>query len=507
MNLQRKLFTVFGGLALLALSTAGVTLWATTQWRSTEQDLQSHYQRSLLLQRVRAATFRASREVSDALVDGDRDAAEEFAAALEPVDQDFETWAALADRPEEEKQVEQVRRAYQGLVKSAEAVFQLLAEGRKQEALQLAEGRLEERDFRQFERLSEQAVMSDQSYRQIVLARNQSTRQTAQLVLMLAAFGVLSLILLLAAYLASDLFAPLRETEQALDEVAQGNLQRRLSGDRQDELGQIHHAFNRMVEAIAQREQVLESALVFTNEGTSSSPNATFKDAPSRLTLHTLVAQLRSRVNQLNHQVSSDHNNHNGHNHHQDDHSNSRVAVETKQAVIQQLDHLLQTISRLTEFGFPVDLNLAQTDIRSLLYEVLLRFHEEFIRRNISYELQIAPDVHYALVDRLKLREALGELVRNAIAALPAHGGQIGIRALLTRDRSDLLLAIVDDGKGTEQPLIERTFTNLDDSPNQRPTVGLKLTQAIVEQHGGTLTITSKPNQGTYVQIQLPLHN
>ena len=60
--------------------------------------------------------------------------------------------------------------------------------------------------------------------------------------------------------------------------------------------------------------------------------------------------------------------------------------------------------------------------MRALLYDVLLRFHEEFARRGISFELNIAPDVGHATVDRLKLRQAIAELVGNAVVALPDTG-------------------------------------------------------------------------------------
>lgn len=496
MNLRRKLFTVFGGLGLLALATVAVTLWSTAQWQATEKQLKEHYQRSLLLQRVRASTFRATREISDALMGSDSDAIEEFKSALEPVEQDFQQWAALAESEAEKQQVEQIYNAYQTLIQDANRVFQLLESGRRVEAVELAEGQLEQEDFRRFETLTEAAVASDQSYRQVVRQSTQNARQTAQLVLGIAAFGILSLILLLAAYLVSDLFVPLWETEQALDEVAQGNLQRQLDENRQDELGAIHRAFNRMVEAIAQREQFIELAAmpaqVAANE-TQDGLVTAWSNIPSRLTLHVLVSQLRSRLTQL-HQTEQVNNN--GH---------VTVAVQQKQDVIEQLDQLLQAITRITEFGFPLDLNLARTDIRALLYEVLLRFHEDFVRRRVSYELQIAPEIGDALVDRLKLREALGELVRNALAAFPEQGGSLGVRATQTPDGEKLLIEVADDGNGAEQPLINQAFNLHEASQTHCTSVGLKLTRAIVEQHGGQFVFQSKPNQGTFVQIYLPL--
>ncbi len=59
MNLRRKLLITFGTLVLLGLTIAGITVWTTVQWESSNEDLQNHYTRSLETQRVRAATFQA----------------------------------------------------------------------------------------------------------------------------------------------------------------------------------------------------------------------------------------------------------------------------------------------------------------------------------------------------------------------------------------------------------------------------------------------------------------
>ena len=97
MNLRRKLLTTFSGLALLALATAGVTVWAIAQWQASEQKLQRHYQRSLLVQNVRAATLRAVKELPDAIIGDDPDARQEFEEYLKPATADFKRWLELAD--------------------------------------------------------------------------------------------------------------------------------------------------------------------------------------------------------------------------------------------------------------------------------------------------------------------------------------------------------------------------------------------------------------------------
>lgn len=486
MNLRKKLLTTFAGLGLLALATAGMTVWAIVKWQDSENKLQNHYERSLLVQRVRAGTFRAFKEVTEAVTTDD-DAQEEFEESLKSVSEDFKKWADLADNEEERKQVTQVRNAYEVLVQDARTVFDLVRTNRKKEAFNFIQKKLED-DFEPFEELTEEAVESDQKYRQVIQSQTQNTRETAELVLAIAAFGTVSLVLLLAAYLASDLFAPLREVEQALDDVARGDLERRLEEERADELGAVNRAFNRMAEAMQEREQTIGLARVPADVADEPS-DGSIKNMPSRLTLHTLVSQLRSRVTQLGNREEND----------------NTVTAEDKQELITQVDRLLQAVARVTDFGFPLDLNLARTDIRSLLYEVLLRFHDEFVRRAISFELEISPDISHALVDRLKLREALGELVRNALAAMPDQGGQLGIRSSISADANQLVIEVADNGKGAEQPLINQAFATFENPRGRRAGVGLQLTKAIVEQHGGHLVIDSVPAVGTYVQIQLPL--
>ena len=478
MTLRRKLLTIFGILALLGMVVAGVSIWATVQWDRTNERVDDHYQRSLQIQRIRAATFQAFKEVPDALVGGDPNARQEFEDALGPIDRDFEFWASLATTREEKRQVREVRDSYDKLTGNANEFFDLVENGDREEAVRLAEGTLEDENFEDFEAATEKAVASDREYRETVRAQNENTRRTAQLVLIIAAFGTVSLLLLVAAYLATDLFRPLRDLKDALNDVERGNLDRRLEEERSDELGAVSRAFNRMTAAIAERERSEAHAFESVEGGSA------WRNTPSRVTLHRLVSQIRSRISQLE----------------------SDGANGQQRDLVGQLDRLSQSVARVTEFGFPLDLNLARSNVRELLYEVVIRFQGEFAERAVSLEIEIDPAVDHAIVDRLKLREALSELVRNALAALPERGGRLGLRARVSEDEPELLVEVADDGAGAEQSLIDDAFDSPGES-DENPRTGLVLTRAIVEHHGGSLEVESIPAEGTYVQIRLPLRS
>ena len=80
----------------------------------------------------------------------------------------------------------------------------------------------------------------------------------------------------------------------------------------------------------------------------------------------------------------------------------------------------------------------------------------------------------------------------------------MGIRASLSDQSNELLIEVADNGKGIERFSLEEAFTSVDSKRN-RFQVGLKLTRAIIEQHGGRLLVNTNPGEGTYVQMRLPL--
>ena len=489
MKLRQKLLSTFGGLAVLALLHAGVAGWAIYNWKVSNRELNNHYQRSLLVKKLKMRVNSASQVLRQAIATGNPNARNQFESDLAPVQQYFQDWSKLSHNEAEKKQIQQIKDAYLVLLGDSEEIWQLLTEDRTFEALKLRREKLNNANFSIFKELSDRAMDSDQEYRQKILARVDQSQSTAELVLVLAAFGTISLTFLLMAYLTSDLFTPLQEVKQAMDNFSQGDHQIFLDTERGDEIGSVNRAFNRLVESVQKREKFLELAALGTSNKSTIDNKSAIPNVPSRLLVHQLLSQMEVQLAQL------DNNNGNG-------------KTVSKQVIVSQLTQLLQTVTHLTKFGFPLDLNLTQTDIRALLYEVLISLREELIDRSISIELEIAPEVKEAVVDQLKLQEVLRQLVDNALSALPSTGGRIGIFANVSANNAELLLSVADNGTGITQSLLNRVFHDseiLAEAGQIRSPMGLKLTKAIVEQHGGKLLLKSKPGVGTQVQIKLPI--
>ena len=290
MSLRRKLLTAFGGLVFFTLFLAGMTLRAVNQWNANETRLAEHYQRSILLESIRASTFRAFKEVPDAVTGDDPDSREEFDLYLQPARQKFEAWRELAKTREEQKQVAEVRAALATLVKDANEIFTLVERGDKKNAFILMEGRLEDQNFRRFNEVSAQAVASDEKARVAIRAQNERAQNIERLTLFVTALATLILSLLLGAYLGSDLFSPLQNVEQAMRDAAAGNNQIRLDAEREDEIGRINAAFNALLEAQSRREKLLSLG---KNNGNG---HREWGQETIKVALHSQISNLRANT-------------------------------------------------------------------------------------------------------------------------------------------------------------------------------------------------------------------
>jgi len=501
MTLRRKLLTVFVGLGAIALLTAGLTLWVTARWSYTSGQMEAHYRRSLLLQRVRAATYQALKEIPDAAFLRDKDARGEFAEAIKPAQDDLASWVELADTVDERAEIERVGSAFRLVLGEAERAFELLGRDDRAGAASALEDGLEG-SVKAFQKVTGAAVERDQARRGEVRAAVDEIKRTAFVILSIASFGTLSLVLLLAAYLASDLFRPLRDVARALDGLGHGELGARLDEEREDEIGALQQAFNRAAAALERRERASTLASSFTSglgARVEDDEAGAWHTRPSRMLLHGLVARLKDRLTIVRAGIAD--GGVEGKEGDQDD----GVAMKA----LCDAEDLLSGIARFAAFGFPLDLDVAPTDVGALIHDVLARFRDELIRQGVSYEVVLDPMLGVVVLDRLKMREAMSEVIRNGLAALPERGGRLGIRSnLFGQDGSSVLaIEVADNGAGIAPEAVGRV---LGDDPfridhgDPLPKIGLALTKAIVERHGGDLNVMSRPGVGTVVRLTLP---
>jgi two-component system sensor histidine kinase BaeS len=110
-------------------------------------------------------------------------------------------------------------------------------------------------------------------------------------------------------------------------------------------------------------------------------------------------------------------------------------------------------------------------------------------------------------VDYARIRQAVGNLVSNAIRFTPADGKVVvGVR----RMGNGYDVSVVDNGTGIEAEHLPHLFDRFYRAEHSRSRttggsgLGLAITKHLVEAHDGTVSVTSRPSHGSTFTIHLP---
>ena len=290
-------------------------------------------------------------------------------------------------------------------------------------------------------------------------------------------FLTVGIAMLLAAWLSKVITAPVTALTEATQAIAQGATTQ-LPVTSSDELGQMSAAFNRMTSTL-ETQRDLRRQLI--------------NDVSHELNTPLSVIQLEAK--------------------------GLRDGLQTPESAS---DHIIQEINRLR--GLVTDLNwLAETDNGELMltleassiFELLAaevgRWQPLSQTRQIELSLQVSPDLPKVNLDRMRMSQALGNILSNAIHCTEA-GGHIVLRAGLECDEA-LAVWVSDDGIGIHAAELPHVFNRFYRTGQSRSRgiggtgLGLAITQAIVEAHGGTIAVTSDGlGQGVTVTLRLPLN-
>ena len=124
----------------------------------------------------------------------------------------------------------------------------------------------------------------------------------------------------------------------------------------------------------------------------------------------------------------------------------------------------------------------------------------------IEVKLEAEPGVTTAMIDPDLLRQAVINLVTNAIQAV-SKGGRVEVR--LTREdtlgQPFVRIDVVDNGPGISPELRARIFEPFFSTKASGSGLGLSIVKRIVEAHKGELTLRSEPQQGTTFTLRFPV--
>lgn len=153
-----------------------------------------------------------------------------------------------------------------------------------------------------------------------------------------------------------------------------------------------------------------------------------------------------------------------------------------------------------------LDVKLAEVDFSVLLNDWADSFRELARQKDIRFNVRIEEgnDCHLA-IDEEKMERVFFNLVSNAFKHTPSNG-KIDLDCRC--DGRWLTLRVCDTGEGIPEKDIDKIFERFFRVENVRPKgsgIGLALTKAFVELHGGDITVESKEGKGSVFIVTIPV--
>lgn len=189
----------------------------------------------------------------------------------------------------------------------------------------------------------------------------------------------------------------------------------------------------------------------------------------------------------------------------------SRVG-QSAQAILRAGKHLLGLINEVLDIAQiesgHMAMSLEPTSLASVMEEALELMRPLADARDITLAVAWPPSERYVEADHQRLRQVLINIVGNAIK-YNSHGGRVDVASLI-RQNQVVEITIADSGPGISKANLEKLFEPFERLGAETTDVegsglGLALSQSLVEQMGGTLTVESEVGVGSKFSIELSL--
>jgi two-component system sensor histidine kinase HydH len=182
--------------------------------------------------------------------------------------------------------------------------------------------------------------------------------------------------------------------------------------------------------------------------------------------------------------------------------------------VPRELERINGITERLLELSRPSRLTFSAVRPETLLDRAVELYAEALETRDIEVVREYGRDIPTISADPDALYRALVNLVANALDSMQ-RGGRLTLRVTASeppmsvrapwRRGEGVRIEIEDTGVGIAPADADRIFTPFFTTKDRGTGLGLAITHKIVEDHGGTIQLSSRPERGTVVRLLLPV--
>ena len=177
--------------------------------------------------------------------------------------------------------------------------------------------------------------------------------------------------------------------------------------------------------------------------------------------------------------------------------------ISRLQTVQRETSRLRDILDDFLRYAGRMELARRPVDLKRMLEELVDFFAPQAQLQRVQLRLRQGDGPVIAPVDERLLKQAILNLMINALQAMPDGGGEMILSA--TQADGQAVVDVVDTGRGMDEDALRRIFDAYYSTKRGGTGLGLAIARRIVHEHGGQIRVTSEQGKGADFTITLPL--
>ena len=174
--------------------------------------------------------------------------------------------------------------------------------------------------------------------------------------------------------------------------------------------------------------------------------------------------------------------------------------------VVQQAERAGDVLDRLREFVRGGEFRRALTEIKPLIDAVVSLTRTEAMQQEVEIEAKVDPGLPVVLADQVQIEQVLLNLLRNAMDAMEAANSKS--RSIIVEawrnSKHAIEISVADSGPGVAAEVTDTIFEPFITTKSLGMGMGLSISRAIIESHGGSLRMAQGVRSGAIFIFDLP---
>ncbi len=170
-----------------------------------------------------------------------------------------------------------------------------------------------------------------------------------------------------------------------------------------------------------------------------------------------------------------------------------------------EIERLRRTVDGYLRVARLRSIQAEPLQVNDLLEEIVQNMAAEAVLSGVELELDLCSGMPETHADREVMRQAVLNLVKNAIQAYPSRDRRV--RLASRTDGGEITISVSDTGPGIPDGIRDKVCNLYFTTKEGGTGVGLALVRQAIEMHGGGLQIESREGEGTRMTLRLPIRS